>query len=424
MICVIGIIVSSIPVKAQEVEVLPVSTTSQYTYSVGGVNEEGHDFTPNVEYSATIFGLMDSVTNAYKNFYPTIDYLKGNNPGGYKRLGSKIVLLTGHSNASQIILDNGSNLVGVNKTNSFTADSGRKYVGLNTISMDNTDLVMFFGCQTAVGDSNLCTASVGRGADVAVGTSISVVSRAGEGATWVQRFIDGLYYGKSIIEAGAYADTFVSATNSMRMGWTYVGDGSKIVNPVSENTLTLQYNNTILPYNDSIVEMDIEIEIIDFVSNLVSEKATEYSGMLEDVIAYVTMIDDSFDLTNYRVSTKMFDDNNGILSLEYFIGGDIATEKGFTFIYENGILTSVTYNKEFYNTASMRSNLTNEKELIEIMKQHKANMPVDLTNNDKETNSRDYYSYSFESNELKHIQEIFTFNGEVWLSDLVENPIN
>lgn len=210
----------------------------------------------------------------------------------------------------------------------------------------------------------------------------------------------------------------------MRMGWTYVGDGSKIVNPVSENTLTLQYNNTILTYNDSIVEMDIEIEIIDFVSNLVSEKATEYSGMLEDVIAYVTMIDDSFDLTNYRVSTKMFDDNNGILSLEYFIGGDIATEKGFTFIYENGILTSVTYNKEFYNTASMRSNLTNEKELIEIMKQHKANMPVDLTNNDKETNSRDYYSYSFESNELKHIQEIFTFNGEVWLSDLVENPIN
>jgi len=84
-LCLITLFVSSITVNAEEIEVgsnesVMASSSETYAYSIGGVNSAGDDFTPNVDYSSTIFGLMGSVSHAYKNTTPTYSYLSGNNP--------------------------------------------------------------------------------------------------------------------------------------------------------------------------------------------------------------------------------------------------------------------------------------------------------------------------------------------------------
>lgn len=330
------------------------------------------------------------------------------------------MLLTGHANASQILLDGGGNMVGVNKTDSFTANSGRKYVGLDTISMSNTDLIMFFGCNTASEDSNLCTASVGRGAKVAVGTSDKVVSRTGEGATWVQRFLDGLYNGKSVVSAGTYANNFVSSTNSMRTSWTYEGKGGTIVNP-STRSASADANSE-FALDESIIEKAVQIEFSNFVDEVVSENATDYSDILTDVVSYLCTIDDSFDLADYTISTKAFGDDQGILSLEYRIGDDIATEKGFTFVYDNGKLVSVTYDVDLYGNTKQRNLSVDEEKLISIVNQHKANTPVVVLAEDQSEYS--YYTFDYNSQELKYVTEEYTFDGEVWKGNIVEEQLN
>ena len=68
-LCLITLFVSSITVNAEEIEVgsnesVMASSSETYAYSIGGVNSAGDDFTPNVDYSSTIFGLMGSVSHA------------------------------------------------------------------------------------------------------------------------------------------------------------------------------------------------------------------------------------------------------------------------------------------------------------------------------------------------------------------------
>lgn len=428
-VCLITLFVSCITVNAEEIEVgstesVAASSSETYTYSIGGVNSAGDDFTPNVDYSSTVFALMGSVNHAYKNTTPTYSYLSGNNPGNYKRLGSKIVLLTGHANGSLIELDNGSTKVGVHTGDSYTANSGRKYVGLNSISMSNTDLIMFFGCSTATGDTNLCSESVSRGAKSAVGTTQSVVSRSGEGATWVQRFIDGLYNGKNIIQAGAYANNFVSSTCSMRTGWTYKGSGYTVVNPKSRERMSeVQDIDERFALDASIVDEDVQIQFGIFNDNVIAENALNFEEGLVEVVSYLRGIDDSFDLSNYKISMRSFSDNEGIITLDYYIGSNISTTKGFTFIYCDGMLTSLTYNSQLCSNSRSAYQTVDEDKLIALVNSYETDR-LNMMNTLEDENAISYYTYDYKTNELKYVSEVYTFDGEVWNGNVTAVVLN
>ena len=430
-LCLITLFVSSITVNAEEIEVgsnesVMASSSETYAYSIGGVNSAGDDFTPNVDYSSTIFGLMGSVSHAYKNTTPTYSYLSGNNPGNYKRLGSKIVLLTGHANGSLIELDNGSTKVGVHTGDSYTANSGGKYVGLNSISMSNTDLIMFFGCSTATGDTNLCTESVSRGAKSAVGTTQSVVSRSGEGATWVQRFIDGLYNGKNIIQAGAYANNFVSSTCSMRTGWTYKGSGYTVVNPKANARMSeVQDIDARFALDASIVDEDVQIQYGIFNDNVIAANALDFEEGLEEVVSYLRGIDDSFDLSNYKISMRSFNDNEGIVTLDYYIGDNISTTKGFTFIYCDGMLVSLTYNSQLYSNGRSTYQTVDEDNMIALVNSYEADRSSTMnTSIVEDENTISYYTYDYKTGELKYVSEVYTFDGEAWNGNATEVILN
>ena len=367
---------------------------------------------------------MGSVNHAYKNTTPTYSYLSGNNPGNYKRLGSKIVLLTGHANGSLIELDNGSTKVGVHTGDSYTANSGRKYVGLNSISMSNTDLIMFFGCSTATGDANLCSKSVSRGAKSAVGTTQSVVSRSGEGATWVQRFIDGLYNGKNIIQAGAYANNFVSSTCSMRTGWTYKGSGYTVVNPKSRERMSeVQDIDERFALDASIVDEDVQIQFGIFNDNVIAENALNFEEGLVEVVSYLRGIDDSFDLSNYKTSMRSFSDNEGIITLDYYIGSNISTTKGFTFIYCDGMLTSLTYNSQLCSNSRSAYQTVDEDKLIALVNSYETDR-LNMMNTLEDENAISYYTYDYKTNELKYVSEVYTFDGEVWNGNVTAVVLN
>lgn len=432
LICIMGLFVSSISVNAQELSLISeetqeimASSSTTYTYSIGGVNGDGDDFTPNVNYSATIFGLMGSVGSAYKSTTPSYSYISGNNPGGYKRLGSKIVLLTGHANANIIQLDNnnGNTKIGVHDTNSYTATSGRKYYGLNNVSMSNTDLIMFFGCNTASGTSNLCTKSVSKGASASVGTTQEVVSRTGEGATWVQRFIDGLYNGKTVAQAGAYANNFVSSTCSMRTGWTCIGTSSTVVNPSGSKSLVMNEveNSDIQGQLDpDIIENKVNINFELNNRNIISENAAKYEKELYEVIEYIKTIDDTFDLSDYKLSIKSLDDNVSIVSLDYYIGDTISTNKGFNFICENGVINTLSYNGKYYlNQKDDFDEYEIEKKVNEDMENNRE----DINSVSKDQKGVFYYTYDFSTGNILFIEEKYSFDGEVWKESYSERVI-
>ncbi|MEG1448650.1 MAG: hypothetical protein RSC41_04885 [Oscillospiraceae bacterium] len=435
---------------AMSVSAFAVNT---YAYSIGGKNEDGHDFTPNVKYSNTIFGMMQSITSAYMNYTPNNSYLNGNNPGGDKRIGSKLVLLTGHASPNVLYLDHGTTLIGINRTRSFTATSGRVYTGLDNINMNNADLIMLLGCSTAAGTNNLASKSISQGAKSALGTTDSVVSRTGDGAVWVQSFLDGLYYGKTINKAALYANTFVPSSNSMRMYWTIKGDADTVVNPanktvsstidnvlsktindsmVEENSTITRTISNIPKLNPSIVQDNINLDFTIFENNMKFIDANIYSNELENVVNFLNNIDQSFDLSNYKIFMKSFNDNNtsGIVSLCYFIGEDISTDKTFDFIYEDGKLSNICYNKDFFDVAKNANNYSNstlspsdEEELIKIVNNHQLANPQILSPSDN-TKLHSKYAYNYKNQELAYIKECFSFNGEVWVDEYNKDILN
>ena len=316
--------------------------------------------------------------------------------------------------------------MGVHTGDSYTANSGRKYVGLNSISMSNTDLIMFFGCSTATGDTNLCTESVSRGAKSAVGTTQSVVSRSGEGATWVQRFIDGLYNGKNIIQAGAYANNFVSSTCSMRTGWTYKGSGYTVVNPKANARMSeVQDIDARFALDASIVDEDVQIQYGIFNDNVIAANALDFEEGLEEVVSYLRGIDDSFDLSNYKISMRSFNDNEGIVTLDYYIGDNISTTKGFTFIYCDGMLVSLTYNSQLYSNGRSTYQTVDEDNMIALVNSYEADRSSTMnTSIVEDENTISYYTYDYKTGELKYVSEVYTFDGEAWNGNATEVILN
>lgn len=146
--------------------------TDEYAYSIGIKDKQGlnkyDDFTGNVKYAATTFGLIPRITNSYVNTAPSVTYLKGKNPSGIPRLGSSIVFLNGHANYDNMAFDDFD--TGVYYRKHYTSSStGINYAGIESTNMENVDLIHFAGCSTAEGRENLAVNAYYAGADTSIG---------------------------------------------------------------------------------------------------------------------------------------------------------------------------------------------------------------------------------------------------------------
>lgn len=128
-----------------------------YTYSIG-TNYGGIDTSDDATYSATVFSMA-----GYKSYYstaPTVSYMLGNSPSGKPRLESNIIFLSGHGNHDHMhfnYLQSGGNYAtGIIQGNHRVSETlGYEYAGINDYNMNNVELAILAGCQTASGNDNI-----------------------------------------------------------------------------------------------------------------------------------------------------------------------------------------------------------------------------------------------------------------------------
>ena len=285
--------------------VFAATTANQYAYSIGCDHGswawllggyEG-DFTDNVDYAATCYGMIGSITSSYKNYEPTYSYMRGNNPDGTRRIASKIVFLNGHANYDCLIHnhsnDDGDYATGVYIGNDYNSTSGYKYAGFGSTNMSTCDHISLVVCSTASnGDYNITWKAVNKGANSALGFTDSIHSRSSAGETWLEKYNDGLANGYTISRCVTYATGFSSGSDLATYAKIYGN---------SSNTVTDSKSTTASPFNA--VTTNISTRGIE---NAVEVKPDGTSRLTSSLVAAIKKLDVNFDLADYRMTVNMF----------------------------------------------------------------------------------------------------------------------
>jgi hypothetical protein len=218
-------------------------SSSRYAYSIGCdfgisiplIDELEGDFTPNVNYAATVYAMI-GYSSQY-SYNPTHAYLKGNNPAGTDRLGSPVVFLNGHASYDNLLLgdtvDSGERRCGVYYGADFTSSTtGYTYAGLQSRNLAGVKLISFVGCETAATSTNLCTRAVAgvNGADAALGFTDNIHSRSPEGQLWLQKYNDALAFGYTVDDAVEYAKALVLGSDLSTYA-DVIGKGWIVITP-------------------------------------------------------------------------------------------------------------------------------------------------------------------------------------------------
>jgi hypothetical protein len=193
------------------------------------------DFTPNVDYAATVYAII-GYSSQY-SYNPTDTYLTGKNPAGTDRLGSPVVFLNGHASYYNLLLGDAVDppelRCGVHYGTDFTSSTtGYTYAGLQSRNLSGVKLISFVGCETAANSKNLCTRAVAgsNGADAALGFIDNIHSRNPEGQLWLQKYNDALAFGYTIFDAVEYAKSFAPDSDLADFAQIF-GDSSTTITP-------------------------------------------------------------------------------------------------------------------------------------------------------------------------------------------------
>ncbi|MDR1183792.1 MAG: hypothetical protein LBK67_03235, partial [Coriobacteriales bacterium] len=243
-------------------------SSSRYAYSIGGDfgvewlwNTEfigrpdlAGDCTPGVLYAADAYGVTGYAS--YRNTRPTVDYLKGKNPGGSTdRLGSDVVFLFGHGDYHYIVFGDyeyaglfGTETVASDymcgvwcDSDGQSQDTQFKYAGLSGRDLSGTKLISFVACNTAGYlngdddgnnhfDDNLCKFAIDCDAQAALGFTDKIHPFNDSGLYWLQKYNDALAFGYTIFDAVEYAKSFAPDSDLADFA-QILGDSSTIITP-------------------------------------------------------------------------------------------------------------------------------------------------------------------------------------------------
>lgn len=393
---ILSIILLSSPLPAQNVS---ASTTNQYAYSIGCNHGSwawllgGHqgDFTDNVNYAATCYGMIGSITSSYKNYKPTYTYMRGNNANGTRRIASKIVFLNGHANYNCLIHnhsnDDGDYATGVYIGSDCISSSGYKYAGFDSTDMSTCDHISLVGCSTASnGNYNITWKAVNRGANSALGFTDSIHSRSSAGETWLKKYNDGLANGYTISRCITYATGFSSSSDLATYAKIY-GNSS---NTVTDSKATIASSFNAVTTNISAKGIENAVEV----------KANKTSKMISSIVTAIKKLDADFDLIDYKMTVNMFasQDGNGMIIFTYYMDDTVKTNKSFIAVIENNIIVEIFANnvatKE--QKSELNTKTVSEANIIAIAKNHmtsKTALVIDTTKNVSKRTENYYYDY-------------------------------
>jgi len=400
-----------------------VSIYAAYAYSIG--TDHGNsiinlifdqldgDFTDNVLYASTCYGTINNITSHY-NLKPTVDYMRGTNPNGNRRIASRIVFLNGHANYDCIVFAHNNESgykTGVHMYEDQTSsNTGFAYAGLTSTDMSTCKIISFVGCCTGgnISGDNLIKLAVRRGAKTAVGFREEITSRTSDGKGWLRKYNDAIATGMSVSQSIRSA---VDSYPNLNM--------SKCVS-ISGRPVTA-ISNINADMNSSKIN-------VSGIQNMEDVNADEFENKM--VLNVVKAYDNTFEPEDYEVTVNMFDEVNGdgVIIFCYVIDDTIETNKAYICHVENNVITEIkttqnekattiensivailnnivpinTVNSDIFKSVSIKEmeKSVNEDELMELVEQHKNNN-VKSTNeisetsdiNIKSTDMRYYYDY-------------------------------
>lgn len=432
------------------------ASATEYAYSIGhdfGINipfvsdYEG-DFTENVHYAATVYGMLGYTS--YYSYNPDIDYLKEDNPSGVNKLGSSVIFLNGHANYDNILfgdtVDDEKHKCGVNKdTDCTSSKTNYQYAGLKSRDLSNVKLMSFVGCNTASDTDNLCTTAVAGGADCAIGFTSNIHSRTTDGKNWLIYYHNALGHGSSIEDAidaatiaapnsdlGDYVSTFGDPKINILTGGT-------ATNSISYNNLTTYEKLCAVVDVSNTTNYQIAIDTADVVKvsgkfDFASVETNQYVNLSEVRTQYQAIIsimvshDPEFDVANYKVFANEYADNTGIIKVRYYID-DIQTSAVTVFKIKDGVIDYVSYASdlsqyEAVNETSIRSAKSRYTDETDT-----SALAIQAVNEDVEVtieSQRGYYYYDFGEEILYYIIDtvysLDNFEG-VCATYMEKNPV-
>ncbi|MDE5946015.1 MAG: hypothetical protein K2G63_01715 [Oscillospiraceae bacterium] len=397
-----GFLGAMMMVSMCSVNISSASAASYYAYSIGvnhGTTNAGLEgnFTQNVAYANTCYGMISGVASYYNNM-PTQSYMKGNNPLGERKIASRVVFLNGHASSSRMYFNHNNN-GGEYDTGVYYGYDTATCPGLLSTDMSTNDLISFVGCSTAAGTTNLASRAVSRGATTAVGFTESIHSRFINGPDWCRKYNDALVNGYTVANAITYATSCYP--NS---------DLGKYVKVYGSSTNTIASNGSVNSISDDdekvyVENVNIPIENVYSTKNIIdAELTSDFDVVIEELKA----IDKSFDIDDYSIDINMFseEDSTGMIIFTYRIGDLIDTNYALVASVSNGTITSISRNFE-------EKPIVDEEKLIEKVSSHsyssnerrKAMNSLNINQNDIVSESESY-NYDYRTNNLTFVKTI------------------
>lgn len=398
------------------------AASAKYAYSIG-VNhgfvwpwssELSGDFTSNVDYACTAYGMISGVTS-YKNYTPDVAYMRGDNPDGNRRIASDIVFLNGHGNYDNVCFnagnDGGDKATGVYMGTDLNSSSGYSYVGIDSTDMSTCDHISFVACCTAKGTDNITRRAYTRGATSSLGFTDEITSRSSDGSGWTRKFNDALANGYTISRCVAYATEFYPDSDLASYAKIYGSSSNTVANASDAYAISKIANEA-----DTLKSVPADINVPEL-ENAVDVDVPD-DEFINKIVDKIIGIDPAFDSSDYKMTINMFapQDGTGMIKLQYIINGEISTNKAYIAYIENNKVVDITCSQattEMQNSA-MTANVTEksvEKAIIEAVARHSASgmsvQSADEITFDSIIKIDDGYKYDYINGELQYERTVF-----------------
>lgn len=375
-----------------------VSAANRTAYSVGvkyyesASDTTAQDFSSGAQAAANAYAKLSDVKSVISKS-PSETTLTNH-------INDNILFLDSHANYDRIVFrykNSSGNFVQCGyRMGKDGTSNGVSFVGLDSHTMKNVELVTFVGCYTANENygMNIAATAVNKGAKCSVGFKEQIYPTTSNGKGWISSYnnylVSGYDVGRAIYEASRANPNSDLGEHVYVYGYGLDGITSKTVKTFEHSDGT----NKIMS-SDELLKSE------------------------NDLFNFMKSYDNTFDSDKYKYYVNIFDKNSntGIVVFNHYIGENIITNKSYIIFIENGYVADVS--------KSNTEKDIDENILIEQM--NSFSVIQDIQTYDNESNiyeTEEHFEYNYNTGELKYIRGDFSLGefGEI-INDTTELTI-
>lgn len=220
-----------------------------------------------------------------------------------------------------------------------------------------------------------------------------------QGTRWLDNYNDFLK-SFSILDAIHYATTF-APNSDLATTVVYSGNANNTVYSAQNTSLMSLHENNFTTKN-----VEIPFVLNDEIKKVnINNNNLKYNILINKI----KEIDSSFDIKDYKVTEHIYnkDDGNGIIKFDYYINGEIETNKVFMATVENNVIKKVALVGVLKDNYS-KMKLIDESSLINKINKNIKNVERNtklIMNTNKNSKVTSHYFYDYNDGTLKNITD-------------------